>query len=79
MWYITVNKNRSLDRYEKIILKDGTIKNLGEKTEFMGIINVTPDSFFENSRAFDIETAVNKAALFIEQGAFILDIGGGIY
>ena len=61
---------------KKIILKDGTIKNLGEKTEFMGIINVTPDSFFENSRAFDIETAVNKAALFIEQGAFILDIGG---
>ena len=61
---------------KKIILKDGTIKNLGEKTEFMGIINVTPDSFFENSRAFDIETAVNKAALFIEQGAFRLDIGG---
>ncbi len=42
----------------------------------MGIINCTPDSFHEGSRAEKIEDAVNKAAAMLEQGAAIIDIGG---
>lgn len=44
--------------------------------EFMGILNITPDSFFEGSRLSSVEDALNKAKLFIEQGATFLDIGG---
>ncbi len=42
----------------------------------MGIINATPDSFFAGSRQANIEGAIQKAGLFIQQGANIIDIGG---
>lgn len=41
----------------------------------MGIINATPDSFFEDSRINNIDNAVKKAAEMLEAGATILDIG----
>jgi dihydropteroate synthase len=42
----------------------------------MGIINCTPDSFFEGSRANNYKDIVAKAGEMLEQGASILDIGG---
>jgi dihydropteroate synthase len=42
----------------------------------MGIINATPDSFFAGSRQPSFEQAIQKAALFLQQGASIIDIGG---
>jgi dihydropteroate synthase len=42
----------------------------------MGIINVTDDSFFEKSRCNDAESVMSTAAMMLEQGADILDIGG---
>ncbi len=42
----------------------------------MGIINATPDSFFAGSRQANLEAAIQKAGLFIQQGANIIDIGG---
>jgi dihydropteroate synthase len=43
----------------------------------MGILNITPDSFFERSRFIDNESLfLEKAAEMIRAGAGILDIGG---
>ena len=42
----------------------------------MGVLNITPDSFYENSRFKDILDAVVKAKEMIKDGAVILDIGG---
>lgn len=42
----------------------------------MGVINVTPDSFYNNSRQNTIEKAVQKAEQMLQEGATILDIGG---
>ncbi|MEB2626795.1 dihydropteroate synthase, partial [Pseudomonas sp. YuFO8] len=42
----------------------------------MGIINSTPDSFYSGSRQQTIDTALQKAAQMLEEGAVILDIGG---
>ena len=42
----------------------------------MGIINITPDSFYEGSRKPTIEGALQKAEQMINEGAAILDIGG---
>ncbi|MGE5520857.1 MAG: dihydropteroate synthase [Candidatus Dadabacteria bacterium] len=42
----------------------------------MGILNLTPDSFYEGSRLSSLEDALKRAAMMIEQGATILDIGG---
>jgi dihydropteroate synthase len=42
----------------------------------MGIINVTPDSFYEGSRVTGNKEIVNMAVRMIREGADILDIGG---
>lgn len=42
----------------------------------MGILNVTPDSFSDGGKYFDIDTAVNHAVEMIKDGADIIDIGG---
>jgi len=42
----------------------------------MGVINVTPDSFYPGSRAPSVADAVRRANRLVEEGADILDIGG---
>ena len=42
----------------------------------MGILNVTPDSFYEASRHVFAETALKQALELVSQGADIIDIGG---
>lgn len=50
----------------------GSKKLVTDRPAFvMGIVNVTPDSFFDKSRG-----GVERALQLIEQGADILDIGG---
>ena len=46
------------------------------KTQIMGILNVTPDSFSDGGRNADLEQAVKAALRLIEEGADIIDIGG---
>jgi dihydropteroate synthase len=41
----------------------------------MGIINLTPDSFFRDSRAPEVQQAVDKAGAMLDAGAQILDLG----
>lgn len=47
-----------------------------ERMAVMGIINVTPDSFFAGSRYPGIEAALMQAEKMLGEGAAILDIGG---
>lgn len=42
----------------------------------MGIINITPDSFYTGSRTNNIDDILFRAAQMIKDGATILDIGG---
>ena len=42
----------------------------------MGILNVTPDSFYDGGRYIRLEDAVNHAKAMALQGAKIIDIGG---
>lgn len=47
-----------------------------EKPMVMGILNATPDSFYQGDLARGIEGMLEKAHQMIEEGAGILDIGG---
>jgi dihydropteroate synthase len=47
-----------------------------EKPVVMGIINTTPDSFFEGSRHQAVQQIVDTAGNMLEDGATIIDIGG---
>ncbi|MDD4902983.1 MAG: dihydropteroate synthase [Candidatus Bipolaricaulis sp.] len=42
----------------------------------VGILNATPDSFFERSRAPSPSAAVERALRMVEDGADIIDVGG---
>jgi dihydropteroate synthase len=46
------------------------------KTGIMGILNVTPDSFYDGGRYIDPEAAVDRAHQMVAEGADIIDIGG---
>lgn len=41
-----------------------------------GIVNVTPDSFYDGGRHFDTASAVEHGRLLVAQGADLLDVGG---
>jgi dihydropteroate synthase len=58
----------------KIHLKD-TVLDLSTPL-VMGILNTTPDSFFEGSRMEQIDAGVKKATEMAQFGASIIDIGG---
>jgi dihydropteroate synthase len=47
-----------------------------KKTQLMGILNCTPNSFFEQGRAPNRESAVALGKRLFEEGADLVDIGG---
>ena len=59
----------------KLALRDHTLE-LGTKPRIMGILNVTPDSFWDGGRFATVESAVKRAGQMAEDGADIIDIGG---
>lgn len=46
------------------------------RTQIMGILNITPDSFSDGGQFHDPEVAVKQALRMIDEGADIIDIGG---
>ncbi len=50
--------------------------DLGERTLVMGVVNVTPDSFYDGGNLPTPEDAVSHALRLLEEGADILDVGG---
>lgn len=52
----------------------GSLMNLGEP-QVMGILNVTPDSFYEKSRTFDEDAILRRAKQIADEGGSIIDIG----
>lgn len=54
--------------------KDRLIEFL-DRPLLMGVVNVTPDSFFDGGRFLDVESAVAHAVRMVEEGADLLDVG----
>ena len=42
----------------------------------MGIINVTPDSFYDGGSYLNNKDVINKVGKMLEDGADIIDLGG---
>ena len=59
----------------KTTLADGRVLSY-DKMCVMGILNITPDSFYEGSRVSALADVVARAGQMLEQGAQVLDIGG---
>lgn len=54
---------------------NGTLLKI-DKPIVMGIINTTPDSFYQDSRFAGIDAVLQQAEKLINEGAAILDVGG---
>lgn len=54
----------------------GGVLELGERTLVMGILNITPDSFYDGGRYADPGAAVERAWEMVAEGADLLDLGG---
>lgn len=59
-----------------IDLNPGTMFQPGARPLIMGILNITPDSFYPGSRAGGTEKAVARALKMANDGADIIDVGG---
>ncbi len=59
-----------------IIHWNGKVLDFHRKTYVMGILNVTPDSFYPESRASTLNEAVKRAEKMLKAGVDIIDIGG---
>lgn len=70
---------RTLDNYHKRDFKFAAGKyklRPGRRTYIMGILNVTPDSFFDGGRFFKEDAALSHALKMAHAGADIIDVGG---
>jgi dihydropteroate synthase len=50
--------------------------DFSRRTTVMGILNITPDSFYDGGRREDVSRAVADGVAMVASGAEILDIGG---
>ncbi|MGZ4141479.1 MAG: dihydropteroate synthase [Actinomycetota bacterium] len=57
-------------------LADGRVLLLSERAHVMGILNVTPDSFSDGGRYFDVEAALKQGIALADDGADLIDVGG---
>jgi dihydropteroate synthase len=54
----------------------GHVLDLGSRPAIMGILNVTPDSFYDGGKYTGVEDAVASARAMVAGGADIIDVGG---
>ena len=70
-----------LDRFDNIAkrkeLAVGKKKfNLDEDILIMGILNITPDSFYDGGFYFEKDAALRRIETMVKEGADIIDVGG---
>jgi dihydropteroate synthase len=65
----------NLDNYNIIKLKNKSL-DFRSRTYIMGILNITPDSFYDGGFYMDCDKAIRRAYEMIEAGADMIDIGG---
>lgn len=65
---------------EEVVISKWTVRKmelkLNGKTQVMGILNVTPDSFSDGGQFNDVQKAIARAKQMVADGADIIDVGG---
>ncbi len=65
----------TLFSYKKTLNIEGRVLSL-EQPMVMGILNATPDSFFEGSRFSEENAVLKQVEKMLEEGAHFIDVGG---
>lgn len=77
--YVCANDNLYKDRtfaeIADLIENQGVIRSLVLKPQFVGILNITPDSFSDGGLSFHKEDAVKNFIHLMDVGSSIIDLG----
>ncbi|MFJ7738675.1 dihydropteroate synthase [Lysinibacillus sp. NPDC097287] len=65
-----------LEKYTTPLTLNGIPLDYTKETFVMGILNVTPDSFSDGGKYYNVEAAVAQAKKMVADGAKIIDVGG---
>ncbi|MEO0101725.1 MAG: dihydropteroate synthase [candidate division WOR-3 bacterium] len=65
----------TLQKREFVLRFSRKIYYLQKRVHIMGILNLTPDSFYDGGRYLKPEEALRRAEVMVEEGADFLDIG----
>ncbi len=71
-----ISRRESSAAESPMIWRAGSREILLDRPIIAGILNVTPDSFSDGGNFFSPDKAVEHAALMIDEGADIIDVGG---
>jgi dihydropteroate synthase len=52
------------------------VHDLTFRTLVMGILNRTPDSFYDHGSTFEFDSLLRRAEVLVDEGADLLDVGG---
>jgi dihydropteroate synthase len=52
------------------------VHDLSTRTLVMGILNRTPDSFYDHGATFELDSLLRRAEVLVRDGADLLDVGG---
>ncbi|WP_188207343.1 dihydropteroate synthase [Alkalibacillus aidingensis] len=61
---------------QSLTVSEGHELDFTQKTQIMGILNVTPDSFSDGGMYDQVESAIEKAKQLVSDGAHLIDVGG---
>ncbi len=64
-----------MDKFTPFSLNIGGELRQYERPQVMGILNITPDSFYAGSRTFDEDSIRRRVSLLVSEGADMIDIG----
>lgn len=64
-----------MNKHQVFKFNDGDNVLTGE-TLIMGVLNITPDSFYDGGRYSSLDEAIKRAEQIIGEGADIIDVGG---
>ncbi|HID95176.1 MAG TPA: dihydropteroate synthase [Candidatus Latescibacteria bacterium] len=68
---------RVQESHKELQIKLGDrILDLSARSYIMGVLNVTPDSFYNGGRFLKLQEAIERAEQMVEEGVDIIDIGG---
>lgn len=72
-----ISDGEQLEAGSSLIFKCRQVEfDLGSRTHIMGVLNTTPDSFYDGGKYTDLDSSLRRAQQMIEEGADIVDIGG---
>ena len=67
--------NRSVQSFGELKTRHGRI-DFARRTAIMGVLNVTPDSFYDGGRRLESNRAIDHGVTMVAAGADVIDVGG---